>query len=85
MLLQCWTIVYDTGPTLIQHWANEWYLLGILIIPPYVVVDHFRKVKVVRLSAWDVPFDNPPPPPPASPFSHHVVTVHHIELTARAS
>ena len=28
MLVQCWPIVYDAGPTLYQHWVNVSSLLG---------------------------------------------------------
>ena len=29
MLFQCWSPVFDTGPTLKQHWVNASCLLGI--------------------------------------------------------
>ena len=28
MLLQCWSTVFDAGPTLKQHWVNASCLLG---------------------------------------------------------
>ena len=30
MLVQCWSTVYDAGPTLNQHWDNVSYLLGLI-------------------------------------------------------
>ena len=31
MLFQCWSNIYDAGPTLNQHWGNVQYFRG---IPP---------------------------------------------------
>ena len=32
MLVQCWTYVYDVGPTLDQHWFNVSCLLGYTVV-----------------------------------------------------
>ena len=51
MLIQYWAIIYDAGPTLNQHWANDSYLPGIEIIVSQlfcIVVIHIPHVAYYR-------------------------------------
>ena len=40
MLLYCWAIVCNSGPTIQEHWVNVSRLLGMLVI--YLCLSKFR-------------------------------------------